>query len=89
MTDEAGGPNRVIRGGSWNNDAQNLRSANRNNNTADNRNNDLGFRLVSTFRFARQAKSTDFVSERRLMSRSLPRARSLRGLGRTTSEPQL
>lgn len=42
------GSNRVIRGGSWNNDAQNCRSANRNNNTPDNRNNNVGFRLASS-----------------------------------------
>ncbi|MBU4184729.1 MAG: hypothetical protein KKC23_00735 [Proteobacteria bacterium] len=36
------------RGGSWNNNARNCRSANRNNNTPDNRNNNLGFRLAST-----------------------------------------
>jgi len=40
------GSNRVNRGGSWNNDAQNCRAANRNNNTPDNRNNNLGFRLA-------------------------------------------
>ncbi|MCL2209125.1 MAG: SUMF1/EgtB/PvdO family nonheme iron enzyme [Treponema sp.] len=40
------GSNRVIRGGSWNNTAANVRSANRNNNTPTNRNNNLGFRLV-------------------------------------------
>jgi formylglycine-generating enzyme required for sulfatase activity len=39
---------RVVRGGSWNNNPQNLRSANRNRNTTDNRNNNLGFRLGST-----------------------------------------
>ncbi|MBW2737888.1 MAG: hypothetical protein JRE64_03355 [Deltaproteobacteria bacterium] len=38
----------MIRGGSWNNDAQNCRSANRNNNSPDNRNNNLGFRLSSS-----------------------------------------
>lgn len=38
------GTNRVLRGGSWNNNAQNARSANRNNNTPDNRNNNVGFR---------------------------------------------
>jgi len=38
----------VNRGGSWNNNARNCRSANRNNNTPDNRNNNLGFRLAST-----------------------------------------
>ncbi|MBK7963825.1 MAG: SUMF1/EgtB/PvdO family nonheme iron enzyme [Bdellovibrionales bacterium] len=42
------GSNRVIRGGSWNNNAQNLRSGNRNNNGPGNRNNNVGFRLVST-----------------------------------------
>ena len=39
---------RVVRGGSWNNNPQNLRSANRNRNTTDNRNNNIGFRLGST-----------------------------------------
>ena len=33
------------RGGSWNNNPQNLRSANRNRNTTDNRNNNIGFRV--------------------------------------------
>ena len=42
------------RGGSWNNDdASNFRGANRNNNSPDNRNNNLGFRLVSTVSRAR------------------------------------
>ena len=36
---------RVVRGGSWNNNPQNLRTANRKRNTADNRNNNLGFRV--------------------------------------------
>jgi formylglycine-generating enzyme required for sulfatase activity len=40
------GSNRVLRGGSWNNNATNCRVANRNNNTPDNRNNNNGFRLV-------------------------------------------
>jgi formylglycine-generating enzyme required for sulfatase activity len=35
-----------LRGGSWDNDADNCRTANRNNNTPDNRNNNIGFRLV-------------------------------------------
>ncbi len=42
------GSNRVIRGGSWNNDADNCRSAYRNNRSPGNRNNNLGFRLSST-----------------------------------------
>ena len=44
----ATGSNRVIRGGNFNNNAQNVRSANRNNNSPDNRNNDIGVRLLST-----------------------------------------
>jgi hypothetical protein len=40
------GSNRVNRGGSWNNNADNCRVANRNNNEPENRNNNLGFRLV-------------------------------------------
>jgi formylglycine-generating enzyme required for sulfatase activity len=40
------GDNRVKRGGSWNNNGQNLRSAYRNNNNPNNRNNNNGFRLV-------------------------------------------
>ena len=39
---------RVVRGGSWNNNARNLRAANRNNNSPGNRNNNNGFRLAST-----------------------------------------
>ncbi|KAB2875763.1 MAG: hypothetical protein F9K38_14375 [Pseudorhodoplanes sp.] len=37
-----------MRGGSWNNNPRNLRSANRNRNTADNRNNNNGFRVART-----------------------------------------
>jgi hypothetical protein len=40
------GPNRVLRGGSWINSAQNCRLTNRNNNDPENRNNNYGFRLV-------------------------------------------
>jgi len=36
----------VLRGGSWNNNGQNVRSANRNNNTRGNRNNNNGFRVA-------------------------------------------
>jgi formylglycine-generating enzyme required for sulfatase activity len=38
----------VVRGGSWNNEPENLRSANRNRNNADNRNNNIGFRLAQS-----------------------------------------
>ena len=39
---------RAVRGGSWDNNPDNLRSANRNRNTTDNRNNNLGFRVART-----------------------------------------
>lgn len=39
---------RVMRGGSWNNDADNCTSSNRNNNNPDNANSNIGFRLIST-----------------------------------------
>lgn len=42
------GANRVKRGGSWNNNANNCTSSNRNNNNPSNENNNNGFRLVST-----------------------------------------
>lgn len=42
------GSNRVNRGGGWNNNARNCRSANRNRNDPGNRDNNLGVRLVST-----------------------------------------
>ena len=37
---------RVVRGGSWNNNPINARAAYRNHNAPDNRNNNIGFRLV-------------------------------------------
>ena len=37
--------NRVLRGGSWNNNRNNCRTVNRNNNSPDNSNNNFGFRL--------------------------------------------
>ena len=40
------GSSRVWRGGAWNNNATNCRSAYRNHNEPDNRNNNLGFRLA-------------------------------------------
>lgn len=40
------GSNRVLRGGSWNNNATNCRVANRNNNSVTNRNNNNGMRLA-------------------------------------------
>lgn len=37
---------RVLRGGSWNNNGRNLRSAYRNHNSPDNRNHNIGLRLA-------------------------------------------
>ncbi len=39
-------PTRVLRGGSWNNDARNARAAYRNHNRLDNLNDNNGFRLA-------------------------------------------
>jgi hypothetical protein len=41
-----GGPKRVLRGGSWNNNPRNARAARRNNNQPDNTNDNNGFRVV-------------------------------------------
>ena len=41
------GPGRVLRGGSWNNNPRNCRSAYRNNNDPHERNDNIGFRVVS------------------------------------------
>ena len=40
------GNRRVVRGGSWNNNQNNARAAYRNHNHLDNRNNNLGCRVV-------------------------------------------
>lgn len=37
----------TLRGGAWNNNDNNVRCANRNNNNPHNRNNNVGFRVVS------------------------------------------
>jgi len=38
----------VVRGGAYNNNPRNVRSANRNRNAPTNRNNNLGFRVART-----------------------------------------
>ncbi len=43
------GGNRVKRGGNWNNNAHNCRSANRNNNNPNNSNNNIGFRPANSW----------------------------------------
>ena len=52
---------RVIRGGSWNNNANNMRASNRNNNNPGNINNNLGFRCANTLSdlMARTSEFTD------------------------------
>ena len=42
---ESGRVAQLLRGGSWNNNPRNCRSAYRNNNHPDNRNNNIGFRV--------------------------------------------
>jgi len=51
----AKGSNRVNRGGNFNNNATNVRVSYRNNNTPDNRNNNIGFRLACSSK-----RQTDF-----------------------------
>lgn len=46
MPIKVSGPARVLRGGSWNNNAQNCRVSNRNRNNPANRNNENGLRLL-------------------------------------------
>ncbi|MBN1355754.1 SUMF1/EgtB/PvdO family nonheme iron enzyme [bacterium] len=80
-----GGSNRVKRGGNWNNNAQSCRSANRNNNTPGNRNNNLGFRLLNST-FARCNMSTDVlpvhqVDQTFILSRWIPGKEFLRVTG--------
>ena len=49
---------RVLRGGSFNNNRDNVRCAYRNNNNPDNRNNNIGFRVVGPHGFHRCPVST-------------------------------
>ncbi|MCO6477143.1 MAG: hypothetical protein J5I94_11010 [Phaeodactylibacter sp.] len=42
-----------MRGGSWNNNTNNLRSSNRNRNNPNNRNNNNGFRLAQRYAYSR------------------------------------
>ena len=58
---ERGRNSRVLRGGSWNNEATNCRAAYRNRNAPDTRNNTYGFRLV--FRLHDHGSSLDQCRE--------------------------
>jgi len=45
-----------VRGGCWNNNADNARASRRNRNNPDNRNNDVGFRVLSSAHIAASAR---------------------------------
>ncbi len=47
----------MLRGGSWNNNTENARCAYRNRNEPDNRNNNVGFRLVASTLFTQDVKT--------------------------------
>jgi len=53
----AGSVARVLRGGAYNNEDSNLRCAYRNNNNPNNRNDNIGFRVVCVASHASQLKS--------------------------------
>lgn len=54
----------MLRGGSWNNNANNTRSANRNRNTPSNRNNNNGFRVLARLNtLYRQNRQKGFCRE--------------------------
>jgi hypothetical protein len=53
-----------MRGGSWNNKPENLRASNRNRNNADNRNNNIGFRLAQSTRTASCRSGTGLFKDR-------------------------
>ncbi|MFV0278771.1 MAG: SUMF1/EgtB/PvdO family nonheme iron enzyme [Parahaliea sp.] len=61
---------RVLRGGSWNNNPDNLRAANRNRNNADNRNNNVGFRVVCRPHRLRSRRRRMRRGERHLWARA-------------------
>ncbi len=84
----------MIRGGSWNNEPRNCRSANRNRNEPEERNNNLGFRVARaqrTWWIPRQTEPTAFQSRclsvpgKRLQARPVLVAQS-EGSGRAVSK---
>ncbi len=63
----------VIRGGSWNNEPDNVRSANRNRNTPTNRNDNIGFRCAQdACPMARVRVFMGRLGARRWASRPIP-----------------
>lgn len=86
----------VLRGGSWNNNPHNARSAKRNRNNPGKRNNNLGFRLASTpqgrSRPLQGAAGRTCGVHRRAMSSAAPRPRlagSFRDAGGFRSPPTM
>ena len=75
-------PNRVLRGGSWNNNPQNLRAANRNRNTPTNRNNNVGFRLASTLHPARARAGSALCAAGRGVPGSIHAGQAMLGAAR-------
>ena len=77
------GDNRVLRGGSWNNNGRNVRSANRNRNEPGNRNDNIGFRLALA-----QASKLPALDQMTFLSAASRRqkANALRQAGRPPAE---
>jgi hypothetical protein len=71
MVNDRTGSNRVIRGGSWDNDAANCRTANRNNDTPTNRNTNIGFRLALAPSRTRDTSSGFWIESPREMAATL------------------
>jgi len=71
-----GTSNRVMRGGSFNNNATNLLASNRNNNNPTNRNNNIGFRCSKTvvFLHARTFRIALFTDDASVAIHSPPRS---------------
>lgn len=80
-----GARNRVNRGGSFNNTAVNARSANRNHNTPENRNNNLGVRPSKVSQRQIAAVIADDRSMHCRTEHEIPRSTSRAGCGRTNS----
>ena len=53
----------MLRGGSFNNNAHDVRSAYRNNNHPDNRHNNIGFRVASTLRQTFESVTPEFAGQ--------------------------
>jgi hypothetical protein len=77
------GDERVLRGGSWNNNGRNARCANRNGNEPDNRNQNIGFRFAPAQ--ASQVATHDQMIFLSAASRR-QKANALRQAGRPSAE---